>query len=436
MPLFPRRTLQRLLHECRDVLPEAKAGAFATAFNSPHKNSLALQWELVLLAALREIGGVQYEPDTGGSRKLDFLFHGPDLEPIGLEVRAVSNLYNEERNPLEQFQKELARRIAKAGLQASGYRLTIGNRVLDPNGKRTMLLALPERKNIQSFFDAEFDAFLRNIFRAPGRQFQFRRWSDSIQVQIDYAPTNALFTTYYKGLDATSLRDNSVFKALENKAKKIRTSRFEGPVGIVVCDAGAQLFYQEPPIYSVTLSAVVSEFLREHSEVSAVLAVLTYKNNASLEDCQPRVEVYENPSAAIPFSGGSLAQLRSLAPRLPNLQRDAFNAQALLGFTKGTAGIGHFSYKLNARGRMAKIRVSARGVFALLAGAEDCHTLLARMSLAPNALVKNPINPFAGQYKTGARLVAARILETPEVDDDWIEFEFEGADPASAPIKP
>jgi hypothetical protein len=436
MPLFPRRTLQRLLHECRDVLPEAKARAFATAFNSPHKNSLALQWELVLLAALRKIGGVQYEPDTGGEKRLDFLFHGPGLEPIGLEVRAVSNLYNEERNPLEQFQKELARRIAKAGLQPSGYRMTIGNRVLDSDGKRTMLLALPERKNIQAFFDAEFDAFLRNISRAPGGQFQFRRWSDIIQIQIDYAPANRLVTTVYTGLDDTSLRDNSVFKALENKAKKIRKSGFHGPVGIIVCDAGAQLFYQEPPIYSVILSAVVSEFLREHSEVSVILAVLTWMNNKSLEGRQPHVEVYDNPCAAIPFSGASLAQLRSLAPRLPDLQRDAFNAQALLGFTKGMAGLTHLSYKATLRGRMAKIKVSARGIFALLAGTEDCHTLLARMSLAPNAIWQNPINPFAGQYKTGARLVAVRILETPEVDDDWMEFEFEGTDPASGPIKP
>jgi len=436
MALFPRRMLQRLLRECRDVLPEANARAFASAFNSPHKNSLALQWELVLLAALREIGGVQYEPDTGGEKKLDFLLHSPGFAPIGLEVTAVSDVYNEKRNPLEQFQKELIRRIARVGLRPSGYHLTIGNRVLDPDGKRTTLLALPERKDIQSFFDAEFDAFLRNISNAPGAQFQFRRWSDLLQVQIDYAPTNALFTTFYSGLDATSLRDNSVFKALEKKAAKVRRSGFEGPAAIVLCDAGACLFYQEPPIYSVILSAVVSEFLREHSEVSAVLAVLTYVNNKSLENRQPHVEVYENPCAAIPFSGGLLAQLRSLARRLPNLQRDAFNAQALLGFTNGMAGLTHLGYKATLRGRMAKIKVSARGIFALLSGTEDSHTLLARMSLAPNALWQNPINPFAGQYKTGARLVAVRILATPELDDDWIEFEFEGTDPASGPIKP
>lgn len=418
------------------MLSEANVGSFATAFNSPHKNSLALQWELVLLASLREIGGVQYEPDTGGENKLDFLFHSPGLEPIGLEVTAVSDVYNEERNPLEQFQKELTRRIAKAGLQPTGYRLTIGNRVLDSDGKRTTLLALPERKDIQSFFDAEFDAFLRNISRASGGQFQFRRWSDLIHVQIDYAPTNILVTTFYSGLDATSLRDNSVFKALEKKAAKVRKSGFQGPAAIALCDAGACLFYQEPPIYSVILSTVVSEFLREHLEISAVLAVLTWVNNKSLQGRQPHVEVYENPCAALPFSRGSLAQLRSLALRLPNLQADAFNAQALLGFTKGKTGLTHHGFKAQKKGRMAKIQVSARGVFALLAGTEECHVLLARMGLAPNALVRNPINPFAGQYKTGARLVAVRILETPEVDDDWMEFEFEDADPASSPIKP
>jgi hypothetical protein len=436
MALFPRRILQRLLREGRDVLPEANARAFASAFNSRDTNSLALQWELVLLAALREIGRVEYEPDTGGRTRLDFLFHGHGLEPIGLEVTAVSDAYNEERNPLEQFQKELVRRISKAGLQPSGYRLTIGNRVLDSDGKRTTLLALPERQNIQVFFDAEFDTFLCNISRVPGGQFQFRRWSDLIQVQIDYAPTNALFTTFYSGLDATSLRDNSVFKALEKKAAKVRRSAFQGPAAIILCDAGACLFYQEPPIHSVILSAVVSEFLREHPEISAVLAVLTWVKNNSLQGRQPHVEVYQNPRATIPFSVGVLAQLRSLALRLPNLQADAFNAQALLGFTKGGTEPTPYTFKAKKEGRVAKIKVSARGIFSLLAGKEDCKTVLARLGLAPTALFPKPCNPFAGQYDTGARLVAVRILATPQVDDDWIEFEFEDSDPAYGPIKP
>lgn len=436
MPLFTRRTLQRLLHDCRDILSASDSKAFATAFNSDRKNSLALQWELVLLSALREVAGVQYEPDTGGQQKLDFLCHGPDLETIGLEVTAVSDEYNEQRNPLNQFQKELIRRIVKAGLKPSGYRMTIGNRILDSGGKQTLLLALPEVKDFHLFFDSEFDLFLYAISRAPKEQHQIRRWSEIVKVQIVYSPDNMFMGISYSGLDETSLRDNSVFRALDKKATKIHKSGFLGPVGIIVCDAGARLFYQGPPLYSVALPGAVSEFLREHTEVSAVLTVRTHVSNASRKGHQPHIDVYENPYAENPFSSDWLAKLKSLSLLLPVLQADAFNAQSLLDFTRGKIGRTHSGYEAVFGARMVKIKVSARGVFALLAGAENCQTLLARMGLAPNALVQKPINPFKGQHRAGARLVAVRILESPETDDDWIEFEFEGTDPAAAPIKP
>lgn len=435
MPFFARRTLQRLLTECLPILPAARVSALANAFNSDHKSSLAAQWELVLISALRSLGRLEYEPDTGGGRKLDLVLHSSlNAVPVGLEITAVSDDHNRMLHPFDAFQQELARRIEKVGLKPAGFHSEIGAIVVTHGKKRRYVMGVPRPSAFADFFDREFDTFLRDIARDGRTSRSFRRWSDSSQVEITYTPYEEYMTASYAGGDDNDVRDNSVFRAAEDKAAQIRGSGFGGPAGIVVCDAGAPLFRQDPHSYQVNLQRSLTAFLAEHQEVSFIIAVRTRVRNVSFKGRKPPVEVYVNATSSC--SDQLCDALRSLGEQLPKLQCDALNVRRLLAAYQGKKGSSHYSWLGEGGTDWMKVRISARSVVQFLAAVDDPQKLLATAGLVESPWNPHPINPFREAYEAHERLVGARLVETPDDDDDWIEFEFQGQDPAWGPLTP
>jgi hypothetical protein len=378
---------------------------------------------------------LEYEPDTGGKRRLDLVLHSSlNAVPVGLEITAVSDEHNRMLHPFEAFQEELARRIQKTGLKPAGFHSEVGAIVVTHGKKRRYVMGIPRPSSFADFFDREFDTFLRDITRDRGTSRSFRRWSDSHQVEISYSPSEEYMTASYAGGDDNDLRDNSVFRAAEYKAAQIRGSGFRGPAGIVICDAGAPLFRQDPHSYQVNLQRSLTDFLAEYPEVSFIVTVRTRVRNASLTGRKPAVEVY---GKATPSCGDQLfGALRSLGEQLPKLQCDALNVRRLLTAYQGKKGNAHYSWLGEGGSDWMKVRISARSLLQFLAAVDDPHKFLATAGLVESPWNPHPINPFRDAYEAHERLVGARLVETPDDDDDWIEFEFRGQDPAWGPLTP
>ena len=83
-----------------------------------------------------------------------------------------------------------------------------------------------------------------------------------------------------------------------------------------------------------------------------------------------------------------------------------------------------------------EVRISARDFFELLAGEITSDQFFARHNFLKDK------NPFAQALRSGRMMKAVRRIPdvhieiTPEDDDDWLVFTFEGPDPAISSFIP
>lgn len=433
MPLFSRRTLQRCLRETAAIIPLELRRAMANSFNSGHKQSLANQWELVLLNALRSAGYVEYQPDLGGKSRLDALVTSLGPEPsssFAVEVTAVSDEDIRDLNPRDQLMEGTYHVMSSCGLPPDGLHLEIGSRTHSRGKKSEVVLALPTRRHLKSFIEKEVTPFIRKIAEDPRAEHAHSVESSQATVRMSYTPPGRQGTEMsYLGYEgATSISENSLARALERKARQVRHSGFAGPSLIVTCDAGAPVFGQSST-YSVTPAKVADSFLLAHREVAAV-AILTAR---SYNHVPPAVDLRVNPKAVAPLTVEQTEAIGKALAQLPPTAVGIQNTRHLLRRFRGTRGLSLFGSTRSFQpdeegGYVVKCEISARDLMCALAGTKEGIADFANRQLQPNV--------FKEARQHGYRLVAVRILPQDDFDDDWLEFEFAGKDPGWSPIEP
>lgn len=82
-----------------------------------------------------------------------------------------------------------------------------------------------------------------------------------------------------------------------------------------------------------------------------------------------------------------------------------------------------------------KVRMSARSLLHLFGGKTEFDKFMIRNGFIETEHNKSPMNPFAAACRRGDRIVDISLIPSDEDDDDYLEFLFEGRDPAVSPIK-
>lgn len=442
MPLFSRRRLQTLLNRNFDVLSVEQRKRLAKHLNSSDpQETVSAQWELVFLDVFRKIGEVTYEPTFKGASRPDFLVKRPAGLDLIVDVTAVSDKYIRDLNPLDEFQNELWRLIKKFGLRVRGFNVDIGSKIIQAGKGEQVVLAIPRRPEFPEFFNAKFKRFLASIKERPEENHRWERKDAKFDVAMDYSPTLDHMTGGYGGFDSDTWPEKtSTYKALVKKYRQIKGSGFEGVAGIVVCDAGAPVFRQHKGYYHLTLEKLAKEFLKNHRRISFVVSVAAVPQYSLISHTtRLEVGVYINESAYHPCDGDLVAALRGIAPLIPKLQTDARHAKRVLEAFKGRRWLSYFgtpaSWQRKDGVEVIRIKLSARALLGLLAGEESLETFMVRNFLKQTEHDPNADNPFADAIRLGDRLVGVSLLRSEDDDDDWIEFEFRGKEPAVTGIQ-
>ena len=444
MPLFSRRSLQALLIRNSDVLTPEQQKRLAKHLNSTTlQECLAAQWELVFLDVFRKIGEVTYEPALKGTSRPDFLLkrNHPTNPEVIVDVTSVSDKHIRELNPLEEFQEEFWRLLQKAGLPVRGYDLQIGSKIVEIGKTEHIVLAIPKRPEFPEFFDTRFKRFLASVKERPDQTHGMERKDAKFDVAIGYSPNLDHMTGGYGGFDSDLWPEKtSTYKALIKKYRQIKNSSFEGPAGIVVCDAGAPVFRQNKMYNNLTMKKLVEEFLKAYPRVSFVVSVAAIPRFSLIErTTNLEIGVYTNETAYYPCDDELVTALRGIAPLIPKLQTDARHAKRVLDVYQGRQWLSYYgtpvSWSRKDGMEVVKIQLSARALLDLLGGELSLEKFLIQNYLKNTESLSNAHNPFSDALRLGDSLVDVRLLRSTDDDDDWIEFEFRGKDAAITGIQ-
>lgn len=128
MAIFSRRTIQEMINENAAFLTEEQIDMQISRLDGNGFESIATEWEVVVLNVFSKIGHVEHEPDLETAARLDLLFTShTDQSQFLADITAVSDEGYEKETPLKAFEVELRRHIQNAGLALSGFGYWVEN---------------------------------------------------------------------------------------------------------------------------------------------------------------------------------------------------------------------------------------------------------------------------------------------------------------------
>src|SRR5262245_11989835 len=110
--------------------------------NRGDADSLACEYEVLILNGLAKVGSVEHEPPLPGTRRPDLFFRaldGPAFEFVA-DITTVSDEGFRIDNPLDVLDEEFRRLVRRIGLAPGGFHLEVaGYLVGPPEGERMVL---------------------------------------------------------------------------------------------------------------------------------------------------------------------------------------------------------------------------------------------------------------------------------------------------------
>lgn len=395
------------------------------ALNRANDESLSAEWEVLVLNGLSKLMSVQHEVQVG-SRNPDVLAEvgRPDApERFVADIATAYETSYHERNPIQRLSAELHARARRLGLAGHGFEVQVGGNMEGPLRKQRMMLKLPSKTRLDEFFKVAVDPFLADCVRDPNVSHEMNIVDEGVDLRITFRPnsrtsgmTYPSFTTKYSKVQ------NSVYSVLKRKAQQLRDTGFEGPRGVILCAADADLEASQGAGYG--LRAITSEIFRSNRSLSFVLTL--WSLDPVFDRGEYRYHLYSNPDAKYPIGPETAAALHRLTSMLPEPRNSGTNALNELRFWRWKRGRYFYgSWKMNE----TTVQISARVLMEYLAGRMSQEEFLAR-----NGGDQDFIPFFAHKLDMGQLLVDAEIKHEPERDDDWVIFRFGPPDPAIAPL--
>lgn len=465
MAIFSRRTLQCLINENAEFLRPKQIKEHVRRLNNAdlaYQNnkfsevSLATEWEVVLLNVFSKIGIVEHEPILEGQKKIDLLFtlRSNSSKQFLADITTISDKGFDDKNPVEALENDLMKRVAQHGLRLDAFSLRVeGNHgksykgyyyiehgdesrtVLYKGGGEKSKLKLPGiAKFAEKIFNDKFEQFLKDIEYAPyeERFYYVVVPDDDINLAIGYHP-NQRFSSinYLEYRRLNHLTENRLYQSLEDKAHQLSESKFNGTLGIILCDGGYTPLQSRPDHTSHSVDEVITFFLKNHPYISFII---TY----TIEHKYPRkrplpiiIKIYKDN-----YSDDAVIEtIEKSLEVLPEPETDMFNAVNRLkgrhpqeGRKNGmTYGLGTISNK---------VQISARTLLELLAGRLKHEDFLRQYGfVATEEFPQRGRNPFEWSLNNGALIREISIEPSESVDDDIITIKLIGPDPAISPFQ-
>jgi hypothetical protein len=431
MPIFSKRTLQRLINENSRFLTKEQLLKHINGLNKSNEDSINFEWEVVLLNAFNKLGKLSHEPTLAGKRRLDLLFgHSTGTELLA-DIATVSDRGFEAENPLEPFLSELTRMRNKYGLKQGSFSWKIEGQREGPFRDQKMKLNLPPRREIHKVFDGGFHQFMKKIKLTPILPRSLIIRTSDANISINYNPGGKYSSGSYPAYTvAYSITRNPVYNALKRKSNQLKQSGYRGYRAILLCDGGCHLFRDK--LYSpdtFRMSDIICKFLRDTSSIDLIL---TFSIQSRLKPFYSGTELYSeiqfftNSGTLTTFADQLSNELKSLIPK-PVL--DATNGVNHLKGKHRKEGLSHYGgWQMSGN----TIRISARALLDLLAGRVSQKKFFEDHKLTPTETHKDAVNYFERSLKQGRLIDGIKLERSIDEDDDWIVIQFGNPDPAIA----
>jgi hypothetical protein len=209
--IFSRRTIQQMINENAAFLTEEQIDIQISRLDGNGFDSIATEWEVVVLNVFSKIGHVEHEPDLGTSAELDILFtHHADQSQFVADITAISDEGYEEETPLKAFEIEFWRHIKHAGLALNGFGYSVeAHPLIDAKTK----LMLPKREHFsEEIFNKQFKTFLREVKQNPDEARSHHISTNKTNIVITYDPEkNGSWGASYVYTLATSKTKNTLY---------------------------------------------------------------------------------------------------------------------------------------------------------------------------------------------------------------------------------
>ncbi len=429
MPIFSKRTLQRLINENSRFLTKEQLFKHINGLNRFNEESINLEWEVVLLNAFNKLGKLSHEPTLAGKSRPDLLFgHSTGAEFLA-DIATVSDRGFEAENPLEPFVSELTRMRSKYGLKQGSFSWRIEGQREGPFRDQKMKLNLPPRRDIHKLFDGSFHQFMKKIKLTPLLPCSLKIKTPDANILINYNPGDKYGSGSYPAYTvAYSITRNPIYNALKRKSNQLKESGYRGHRAILLCDGGCHLFRDH--LYSpdtFKMSDIIFKYLRETSSIDMIL---TFSVQSRLKpfysgtELRSEIQFFTNSHALNGFADHLTGELTAVMPK-PVL--DAANAVNHLKGKHPKEGISRYGgWKMGG----GKVEISARALLLLLSGQISQEKFLEDHGLVPTKDRKDNFNVFEKLYKQGRLFEKVHLTKSSDEDDDTIIFEFGDPDPA------
>jgi hypothetical protein len=244
MALFSHRLLQRRLDSIAHLLTASNADHIVKRLNTPDMSAISAEWEVIVASILNELCEVKFEPALEGNRVADLLIQSGD-DVMLADIAAISNAGIRTLNPFDAFMNELRRRAAKRRIVMSGFHIEVGSVFFKKGPRRSVSkYAIPAPSEFDDAFDAQFEGFLQRIKADPDREHSFA-FPQPYRVKITRRLEGKHITGSLPGFDAFEANDIPIFSVVKKKRRQIRGASKKYPIGVFLCDAGADAFYQQ-----------------------------------------------------------------------------------------------------------------------------------------------------------------------------------------------
>jgi len=436
--IFSRRDMQECIDHLARVIDTDQLTLIVGKLNKRGGQRLPTMWELVILDALSHVGKLRHEvPLADGSRpdfELTAPVEGADLLVVG-DIAAVSDSGLDERNPVDEFGRELNRLVGKAGLNPCKFSYRVHGDRVGRFGDGRMQLYLPKRGELPAVMKRAIAPWLTKIVSSPNQTDHFAYVHDDVRFSLAYDPAQLYPSGSYLSYDVAASREkNPLFNALRGKIGQLRSAPDEALRLIVACDGDCALLRHRSYMSGQgTFSAreVAEDFLRKNSSIDAVLLASIDEHREFFQSSTTFKMRYELVVAPKRFRSARMDDatisrleelLRKAVAHVPRPIQSAYNAVLRCrepGFGHGMFG----AYKMKDN----SVRLSSRAIQRLLAG----ETTLENFSVMHGWDRKTgPSNPFSRAIREGRMISATKIEPGGDNDDDWFVFTFGRPDPA------
>ena len=280
MAIFSRRTLQRLINENAKFLTRKQIKTHVEKLN---QGDLGAEWEVVLLNVFSKLGNVEHERNFNGKKPDIYFTSDNNLLDFLSDIKTVSDEGIETKNPQNQLQKRLHKEVEQRDIKGH-WDIQIGGSYKEARKNGTMIqLKLPALARFdKDIFNENFEEFSALIKQNPEELRKYEIKSESIDLAITYKPSKEWtgsggYPSYKNITSREHLIQNSIYNGLESKSHQLKSSGYEGVLGIIICDGGSDFLKRSLNIVREFFITILTSVLCLLSRSCKILAEILIK---------------------------------------------------------------------------------------------------------------------------------------------------------------